>query len=326
MDSVRVVVTPGEPAGIGPDLCIDIAARAWPGAIVVVCDPKLIRTRARQLGHTVEVVEVEPGRLPGQHTSGTLPVLSVPLKTPVEPGKPDSANASYVLDTLRTAGQLCLDRHCDAVVTGPVNKGVINDGGTAFTGHTEFFAELSNTETPVMMLLTDHMRIALATTHLPLSEVPAAITTAGLIKTLAVVDEELRRRFGIARPNIAVCGLNPHAGENGHLGREELDVIGPALESLRERGLQLCGPLPADTVFTPQRLEHYDAVLAMYHDQGLPVLKYSGFGQAVNLTLGLPILRLSVDHGTAFDLAATGNADSGSLAAALTMAFELAGR
>jgi 4-hydroxythreonine-4-phosphate dehydrogenase len=246
----------------------------------------------------------------------------VPLRVPVRPGALERDNAAYVLDTLRLAVDGCLDGRYAAMVTAPVHKGVINDAGIAFTGHTEFLAERSGGH-PVMLLACPGLRVALATTHLPLRSVADAITPAGLEQVLRTLDHDLRRRFGIARPRILVCGLNPHAGEGGHLGREEIDVIEPVVRNLRAAGLELEGPLPADTVFTEPRLRHADAVLAMYHDQGLPVLKFKGFGAAVNITLGLPIIRTSVDHGTALDLAGTGTADCGSMFAAIETATQM---
>ena len=320
----RLLLTPGEPAGIGPDLAILAARRRLPAQLVAVADPELLRERARRLRVHLALDEFLPGAPPAPHRPGRLPVCRVPLRAPVRPGRLDPANAAYVLDTLRQAVRLCESEPGAAVVTGPVHKGVINDAGIAFTGHTEFLAALTGAATPVMMLAAGTLRVALATTHLPLREVPAAITAPRLIAVLRVLAADLRARFRIARPRILVAGLNPHAGEQGHLGREEIEVIEPALAALRAEGLALEGPLPADTLFTPKYLARADAVLALYHDQGLPVLKHAGFGQAVNVTLGLPIVRTSVDHGTALELAGTGRAEPGSLLAALTLAAELA--
>jgi 4-hydroxythreonine-4-phosphate dehydrogenase len=323
----RIFLTPGEPAGIGPDLAVILARRRLPAEIVVVADPALLRERARHLRQRVEVVEVDPrARRPAAHRPGRLLVAPVPLRRPAQAGVLDPANASYVLDTLRQAVKLCEAHRRAALVTGPVHKAVINDAGIPFTGHTEFLAELTGVATPVMMLVAGTLRVALATTHLPLRAVPDAITETGLKAVLRVLAADLRARFGIARPRILVAGLNPHAGEGGHLGREETEVIAPALAELRAEGLDLTGPLPADTLFTPPVLDGADAVLAMYHDQGLPVLKHAGFGAAVNVTLGLPIIRTSVDHGTALELAGTGRADSGSLLGAIAMAAALARR
>jgi 4-hydroxythreonine-4-phosphate dehydrogenase len=322
----RLLVTPGEPAGIGPDLLISLAQQAWTAELVAVCDPALLEARARQLGLPLRLTEVDLDAPATPHRPGHLGVLPVALAQPATPGRLDPRNAGYVLQTLRLAARACLDGHAQALVTGPVQKSVINDAGIAFSGHTEFLAELCAAPTPVMMLLAGRLRVALATTHLPLAAVPRALSAPHLDAVLRVLDADLRRRFGLATPHILVCGLNPHAGEGGHLGREELDIIQPVCAALRAQGLHLSGPLPADTLFLPQRLEGADAVLAMYHDQGLPVLKYAGFGEAVNLTLGLPILRTSVDHGTALELAGSGQAQAGSLRAALQLALDLGGR
>ncbi len=312
-----IAITAGEPAGIGPDLVLALAPLAEPGRLVVIADPGLLAERARALGLATDMVAYAG---PGAAPPGKLEVLPVPLARPCKAGRLDPGNAAYVLDTLRRAADGCLHGEFDAVVTAPVHKGVINDAGIAFSGHTEFFAEHTGGGQPVMMLATEHLRVALVTTHLPLRAVADAITPERLETVLTVLERDLRRRYGLARPRILVAGLNPHAGEDGHLGREEIEVIQPVLERLRERGLHLEGPLPADTLFTPAVLERADVVLAMYHDQGLPVLKHAGFGHAVNITLGLPIIRTSVDHGTALDLAGSGRAEAGSLRAALAEA------
>jgi 4-hydroxythreonine-4-phosphate dehydrogenase len=317
-----IALTAGEPAGIGPELCLAIAARPWPARLVAIGPLAHLQEVASQLGSTVTLRAVSSAQ---PHREGELQVIDVPLAVPAFPGRPDPRNADAVLAMLRRAAQGCLDGEFDGMVTAPVHKAVINDAGHPFSGHTEFLAELSGGR-PVMMLLAGTLRVALATTHLPLAAVPAAITRERLTGVLRILDGELRSRFGIAAPRILVAGLNPHAGEGGHLGDEEIRVIGPALQALRAEGLRLDGPLPADTLFTPDRLAGADAVLAMYHDQGLPVLKYAGFGRAVNITLGLPLLRTSVDHGTALDIAGTGQADPGSLAAALELAIGLADR
>jgi 4-hydroxythreonine-4-phosphate dehydrogenase len=317
-----IALTAGEPAGIGPELCLAIAARPWPARLAAIGPLAHLQEMASQLGSAVTLRAVSTAQ---PHRAGELQVIDVPLAVPAFPGRPDPRNADAVLAMLRRAAQGCLDGEFDGMVTAPVHKAVINDAGHPFSGHTEFLAELSGGR-PVMMLLAGTLRVALATTHLPLARVPAAITRERLTDVLRILDGELRSRFGIAAPRILVTGLNPHAGEGGHLGDEEIRVISPALQALRAEGLQLDGPLPADTLFTPDRLAGADAVLAMYHDQGLPVLKYAGFGRAVNITLGLPLLRTSVDHGTALDIAGTGRADPGSLAAALALAIELAGR
>jgi len=318
----RIAVTPGEPGGIGPDLCVQLAQQEQPAQLVTVCDPDLLRERAARLGLPLAIQLFQHEQEPAPSPAGTLTVAPVRLPAQASPGQLNTANAAYVLATLRHAAEGCLAGRFDALVTGPVHKGVINDAGVHFTGHTEYLAEVTGGH-PVMMLACPGLRVALVTTHLPLAAVPAAITPELLEKVIRILDTDLKSRLGIPEPRILVCGLNPHAGEDGHLGREEIDVIRPVLIRLRDQGLQLDGPLPADTLFTPPNLERADAVLAMYHDQGLPVLKHMGFGKAVNVTLGLPIVRTSVDHGTALALAGTGKADTGSLRAALEMATAL---
>jgi len=320
----RIALTPGEPAGIGPDLCVMLAQRAHAAELVAVCDPTLLQQRAELLGLPLALAPADADSPPTPQPPGTLRIHAAgTLAAPVRPGRLDSANAGYVLATLAAACDGCLDGRYAAMVTAPVHKGIINDAGLPFTGHTEFLAARCDAE-PVMMLAAPGLRVALATTHLPLAAVPAAVTRETLTRVLTILDAELRTRFGVARPRILVCGLNPHAGEGGHLGHEEQDVIVPALQALRAGGLDLIGPLPADTAFVPRQLQAADAVLAMYHDQGLPVLKHLGFGRAVNITLGLPIIRTSVDHGTALDLAGSGQADAGSLDAALELALRMA--
>ncbi|GAB6389928.1 4-hydroxythreonine-4-phosphate dehydrogenase PdxA [Stutzerimonas marianensis] len=322
----RFALTPGEPAGIGPDLCLLLAREAQPHALVAVASKDLLRSRAEALGLSIQLVEVSPGHWPSlPAAAGCLYVWDTPLGRAAHAGQLDMANAAYVLETLSRAGRGCLDRSFDGMITAPVHKGIINEAGIPFSGHTEFLAELTGTEQVVMMLATRGLRVALVTTHQPLKEVAAAITVERLQRVIRILQRDLVGKFGIARPRILVCGLNPHAGEGGHLGREEIDIIEPTLQTLRHEGIDLVGPLPADTLFTPKHLEHCDAVLAMYHDQGLPVLKYEGFGAAVNVTLGLPIVRTSVDHGTALDLAGTGRIDTGSLQVALETAYQMAG-
>ncbi len=323
MTTSAIALTAGEPAGIGPDLCLLLASEPCSHERVVIADPDLLAERARQLGLAVDLQVFDPARPPAPQRAGQLSLLPVPLTAPCLPGTLNPANARYVLETLRLGGQGCLDGQFGAVVTAPVHKGVINDAGVPFSGHTEFFADQTGTEQVVMMLACPGLRVALATTHLPLREVADAITPQGLERVIRILHADLRDKFGIITPRILVCGLNPHAGEGGHLGREEVDIIIPLLERLRSEGLQLEGPLPADTLFTAKHLDHADAVLAMYHDQGLPVLKHKGFGQAVNVTLGLPIIRTSVDHGTALDLAGTGRVDVGSLKVALHTAINM---
>lgn len=320
--TLRLALTPGEPAGVGPDLAVMLAQSGSPHEIVAFADPGLLQQRAQLLGLPLQLREVGP--VPAPLAPGELAVCPQPLAVAVTPGKPNSANAGYMLDALRHAARECQNGAYHALVTGPVHKGVINDSGIPFSGHTEFLAELTSTPRVVMMLATAELRVALATTHLPLKDVAAAITPSLLHDVLVILHTDLQRKFAMPKPRILVCGLNPHAGEDGHLGREELDIIAPALKELRAQGMNLVGPLPADTLFTPKYLQHADVVLAMYHDQGLPVLKYQGFGSAVNITLGLPIVRTSVDHGTAFDLVGTGNADCGSLQAAIACAADLA--
>jgi 4-hydroxythreonine-4-phosphate dehydrogenase len=316
---VVIAITPGEPAGIGPDLVVRLARERLDTRMVVIADPDLLEERAKRLGIALRIDRFEPDHPTDPPCPGHLTVLPVAVRHAVVPGRLDTANAAYVLETLRIACDGCLEGRFDALVTGPVHKGVINDAGLPFTGHTEFLAERCAAE-PVMMLATPGLRVALVTTHLPLREVSAAITREHLTRVIGILHRDLSTRFGILDPRILVCGLNPHAGEGGHLGREEIDVIEPVLDSLRALGWRLIGPLPADTAFVPDKLADADAVLAMYHDQGLPVLKHLGFGQAVNITLGLPIIRTSVDHGTALDLAGTDRADSGSLRAAIATA------
>lgn len=319
----KLALTAGEPAGIGPDLCVQIAQRNLPCGLIVIADRELLRERARLLRLPLEIINYSP-LSNTEHRIGCLQVLHIPLAVPATPGKLDPANARYVLETLEHAVNRCMNREFDAIVTAPVHKGIINDAGIAFTGHTEYLAQLTNSRV-VMMLAGGGMRVTLATTHLPLKDVAAAITREILEQKLRIIHHDLITRFAVERPRIAVAGLNPHAGESGHLGREEIDIIIPLLEELRDEGMNLIGPLPADTLFNPSHLKNYDCVFAMYHDQGLPVLKHASFGTGVNITLGLPIIRTSVDHGTALDLAATGRADSGSLLAAIDMAMMLAG-
>ncbi|WP_110707739.1 4-hydroxythreonine-4-phosphate dehydrogenase PdxA [Salinicola sp. CR57] len=328
-----LALTTGEPAGVGPELALAVA-RDWQqlaATVVAVGDPDLLAQRARLLGWPVELEVVEPGAELPPPSDGRLPVWPVSLARPSTPGRLDPANAGYVLETLDVAIEACRQGAADAMVTAPLHKGAIIEGGyPGFTGHTEYLRDACSVEEVVMMLATERtsrpLRVALATTHLPLSRVADAITDAGLARVIRILAAELTRRFGIASPRILVCGLNPHAGEDGHLGREEIEVITPALERLRDEGLDLVGPLPADTLFTPRHLDRADAVLAMYHDQGLPVLKYAGFGQAANITLGLGMVRTSVDHGTALDLAGTGLAEVGSLRVALQVARQMTAR
>lgn len=318
-----LAITAGEPAGIGPDLCLQLVQSDRDIALVVIADPVLLADRARELKLPITLHEWQAGQPPVQ-VAGELSIRSVTGLHSTTAGQLNPANSRYVLNTLDVAARGCLDGTFDAMVTAPVHKGVINDAGITFSGHTEYLQQLCNVDRVVMMLATEGLRVALATTHLPLKDVAAAITPERLKQVLRVLNADLKYFFGVAEPQILVAGLNPHAGEGGHLGREEMTVIEPTLDALRAEGLHLTGPLPADTLFTPHWLDQADAVLAMFHDQGLPVLKFKGFGRAVNITLGLPIVRTSVDHGTALDLAGTGKADGGSLAAAIDYAIAMA--
>jgi len=316
----RVLLTPGEPAGIGPDIVIAAAAQAFDGELVAVADPDLLERRAHALGTPIKLHEPDGRR----HRSGHLAVLPVALQKQEVAGELNPANAAYVVETIRQAVALCLAGDFDALCTAPVHKAVINEGGIDFTGHTELLADLTDSPQPVMLLAAGSLRVALATTHLPLADVAGAITAAGLSAVIDVLLKDLTQKFGIDRPRVSVCGLNPHAGESGLLGREEIDVIAPVIARFASAGHRVRGPVPADTAFTRAELAETDAVVAMFHDQGLPVVKHQGFGEAVNVTLGLPIVRTSVDHGTALELAGSGRADSGSLRTALDLAFSLA--
>jgi len=323
MNVQRVVITPGEPAGIGPDLVVQLAQRDWPMELVVCADAALLTDRASQLGLSLSLLPWQPNTPPQAQRAGTLTLLPVTLREPVVPGQLSVANGAYVVETLARACDGCLNGEFAALVTGPVHKGVINDAGVPFTGHTEFFEERAQASKVVMMLATEELRVALATTHLPIKAVADAITPSLLRDVITILHHDLRTKFGISEPHVLVCGLNPHAGEGGHMGTEEIDTIIPVLNELRAQGMNLSGPLPADTLFQPKYLDHADAVLAMYHDQGLPVLKYQGFGRGVNITLGLPFIRTSVDHGTALELAGQGKADVGSFITALNLAIKM---
>ena len=325
----RIALTSGEPAGVGPDLCLALAGETLPCELVCLADARLLEARARQLrldGVTLTpyASEIAAAECPSKAEPHALTVLDCPLTVASEPGRPDPRNGEAVLRMLDRAIDGCLASEFDAVVTAPVQKSTIIEAGFPFSGHTEYLAQRTRSPRPVMMLAAGSLRVALATTHLPLTAVSRAITVDSLCEILEILDRDLRRWWRLASAHIAVCGLNPHAGEGGHLGDEEIRVITPALERMRSRGIRADGPLPADTVFVPRLLERYDCVLAMYHDQGLPVIKHACFDTAVNVTLGLPIVRTSVDHGTALDLAGTGRADAGSLLAALRLAVEMA--
>ena len=319
----RVVITPGEPAGIGPDLVIQLAQRDWPLELVVCADGRLLTERATLLGLPLTLLPYSPEKPAAPQRAGTLTLLPVALHAEVTPGTLNVVNGRYVVETLARACDGCLSGEFSALVTGPVHKGIINDAGIAFTGHTEFFEERAGAPKVVMMLATEELRVALATTHLPLKAVSDAITADLLREVITILHDDLKNKFGLAEPHVLVCGLNPHAGEGGHMGTEEIDTIIPVLEEMRAKGMNLSGPLPADTLFQPKYLDHADAVLAMYHDQGLPVLKYQGFGRGVNITLGLPFIRTSVDHGTALELAGQGKADVGSFITALNLAIKM---
>jgi 4-hydroxythreonine-4-phosphate dehydrogenase len=321
MNPVPVLaLTCGEPAGVGPELVLQVASRELPAHVVAIGSRALLAQRAEALSIPLRLRDWRPGMLP---EAGVLDTLDIPLAAPVAAGRVDPTNAAHVLAMLDAAIDGCMRGDFAAIVTAPVHKGVINEAGIPFTGHTEYLAERTRTGRVVMMLAGGGLRVALATTHLPLKDVSAALTASSLIETLRILHADLKTKFGIAAPRILVAGLNPHAGEGGHMGREEIEVITPVLEQLRSEGMELIGPLPADTMFTPHQLARGDAVLAMYHDQGLPTLKYASFGGGVNITLGLPIIRTSVDHGTALDLAGTGRADPGSLMAALDCALAM---
>ena len=323
LDTPLIAVTAGEPAGVGPDLCVALAHCPLSVRLVVIGDRQLLLDRARLLGMPLECVDFVRGKtqtiLPGQ-----LAVFHMPLATPVQPGKLDRANSAYILRTLEAAADGCTNGTFDAMATAPVHKAIVNEAGFAFTGHTEFLAARTGMKQVVMMLVGGGMRVALATTHVALKDVAQSISRDRLELTLRILQQDLVERFAIGQPRILVAGLNPHAGEGGHLGREEIEIIVPTLDMLRTQGFDIVGPLPADTLFHPERLRDCDCVLAMYHDQGLPVLKYASFGSGVNVTLGLPIIRTSVDHGTALDLAGTGKAEAGSLIEAVKLAAELA--
>jgi 4-hydroxythreonine-4-phosphate dehydrogenase len=320
----RIVITSGEPAGIGPDACVELARTAWDADLVVAGDSGLLADTAADLNIPLAITSYDSSRAPSPHRAGTLKVMHIPTARPVSAGHPDPRNAAYVIEMLDRACDGCMNGEFAAMVTAPVQKSTLMDAGYAFTGHTEYLAARARAALPVMMLLSDQLRVALVTTHLALADVPRAITRDRLRSTLRIVAMDMERHFSVAAPRIAVLGLNPHAGEAGHLGREEIDVIEPVIQELRAEGMDVHGPVPADTAFTPRFLQTADVIVAMYHDQGLPVIKHVGFGNAVNMTLGLPILRTSVDHGTALDLARTGKADVGSLRAALALAVELA--
>ena len=315
-----IVITPGEPAGIGPDIVLPLARHKIPSPLVIIGDPDLFSTRAKLLGLSAHFPEYDPAAT--KHPP--ISIQSIPLKTTCVPGNPMTANADYVMESIQVAVAGCLHHNFSALVTGPVNKAIMNDAGMDFSGHTELLATLTRSPKPVMLMVCEKLRVALLTTHIPLAEVPKAITRDNLLHSIRVIHQELKNKFRISKPRILVCGLNPHAGEGGYLGLEERNIIKPAIDELIHQGLDIEGPVSADTAFTPSRLQHADVILAMYHDQGLPVIKAQHFGEVVNVTLGLPIIRCSVDHGTAFDLAGTGKADEHSLLSAIHLAIKLA--
>lgn len=318
-EPVRIAITTGEPAGIGPELMATIRAGQFNARLILLGDESLLRSRAQAIEKSIQLLPYQPDQpAPDQG----FEIIHIPLREPVQAGVLNPANATYVLELLDRAANGCLQGEFDAMVTAPIQKDIINTAGIKFSGHTEYLAEICSAPKPVMLLATNTLRVALATTHLPLSEVPAAINAAELDQIIHILHQDLKQKFNIQQPHIKVCGLNPHAGENGYLGREEIDIIMPLIQSLQQQGIHVSGPYPADTVFTRESLADADAVLAMYHDQGLPVLKHAGFNQAINTTLGLPIIRTSVDHGTALTLAGTGKAHSGSLFAAIEAAIQ----
>lgn len=320
----RIILTPGEPAGIGPDIVIKIAQLAWQAELIVIADKELLLNRAKQLQLPLKLTPFD-AKVPAElHQPGSFKIISMSLNDVVTPGHLNPKNSDYVIRSLEEATELCQKNICHAMVTGPVHKGIINDAGFAFTGHTEFLAKKSGVHQSLMLFVTSQAKVALATTHLPLAKVPESITQEKLKNILQLLHLELSQKFGLTHPRILVCGLNPHAGEQGHFGHEERDIISPVLDELRSQSINVIGPLPADTIFTDHRLRECDAILAMYHDQALPVVKYMSFGHAVNVTLGLPFIRTSVDHGVALDVAGTVKADETSLAEAIKLAISLA--
>ncbi len=320
----RIAITPGEPAGIGPDLTIAVAQQDWPVEMVVIASKSLLKERAKVLSLPLTLIDYDEHAPANPQRAGTLTVIDIALAQPCVAGTLDISNGAYVVETLKVASEKNISGEFDAIVTGPVHKGLINKAGIAFSGHTEYFANQANCTDVVMMLATKGLRVALVTTHIPLAYVSKAITYERLQKVTRILHTDLQEKFGIKSPKIYACGINPHAGEGGHLGREEIEIMEPALAELRADGIDIIGPLPADTIFQEKYLADADAILAMYHDQGLPVLKYKGFGSSVNITLGLPFIRTSVDHGTALELAGTGTADKGSFIEAMNNAINLA--
>jgi 4-hydroxythreonine-4-phosphate dehydrogenase len=321
----RIIITPGEPAGIGPDIVLQLANReqSFPAELIVICDPHLLITRAKQLSLSIELISCDLTKPAKEHTPGILKIIPISLLAPCIAGQINPLNSAYVIETLSIAADLCIEKKAGALVTGPIQKAAINMAGIPFTGHTEFLAKRCATDEVLMLFVVNQLKVALATTHIPLAKVASTITLSHLIKTIKLLNREIQNRFGIKKPRILVAGLNPHAGEEGLLGHEEINIISPAISQLKKENIDVEGPFPADTLFTEKYLSKADAILAMYHDQALPVVKYMGFSHAVNVTLGLPIIRTSVDHGTALDIAGTQDSDPGSLIAAVRLAIEL---
>ncbi|HLB41550.1 MAG TPA: 4-hydroxythreonine-4-phosphate dehydrogenase PdxA [Gammaproteobacteria bacterium] len=319
----RILITPGEPAGIGPDITIQAAQQAWPIELVVIADPRLLEERAKQIDLPLQLLECDLEQAAKPHQPGKLKILPLALHAEVQLGKLNPDNSIYIIQTLEKAAALCLKKQANAIVTGPVHKGVLNHAGIPFLGHTEFFANYCGVSQTVMLFVVNEFKVALATTHLPLTQVPQAITKLHLHTVLSILNSELKKWFRLTSPRMLVCGLNPHAGEDGYLGREEIEVMIPTLNELRQQQYAVTGPLSADTIFTPHYLQQADVVVAMYHDQALPLVKYVGFGRAVNVTLGLPFIRTSVDHGTALDMAGTSAVDPGSMLAAVKLAQKM---
>jgi 4-hydroxythreonine-4-phosphate dehydrogenase len=322
----RIIITPGEPAGIGPDLVLQIAQQSWPAELIIVCDPDLLLKRAKQLQLPIQLTTLDLNQPAQAHQPSALKIIPLKLNAPCTAGQLNSHNANYVINSLKLAADYCLEKKADALVTGPIHKAALNEAGISFSGHTEFLAQHCNAKQTLMLFVVDKLKVALATTHIPLAEVPKKITREYLLNTLRLLHHELQNYFSKPNPHILVCGLNPHAGESGYLGKEEIEIITPALDLLRSEKINVTGPLPADTIFTEKYLTSADAIVAMYHDQALPVIKYLGFDRAVNVTLGLPIIRTSVDHGTALDLAGTGKTNPGSLTAAIRLAMSFINR
>lgn len=317
----RIILTPGEPAGIGPDIILKIAQQSWAAELIVIGDPSLLIARAKQLQLPLQLEVLDLNQSADLHHPGILKIIPLKLHAPCEAGQLNPDNADYVISSLELATDYCLQHKAHALVTGPVHKAVINAAGIPFTGHTEFFSQRCDAKQVLMLFVVDKIKVALATTHIPLKKVPEEITLEHLLSTIRLLHNELQKCFSQPKPHILVCGLNPHAGESGHLGQEEIEIITPALNILRAEKINVTGPLPADTIFTEKHLKSADAIFAMYHDQALPVVKQMGFDRAVNMTLGLPIIRLSVAHGTALDIAGTGLANAGSLTAAIHLAI-----